>query len=518
MRTRHQRAREAAAIGLSIALLTGCGAPGGQQDTDNADAEPVRGGSLRIADEGEAINLNPFIAQDNLSQRVLHQIMEPLFRTDADGELVPWLVERSEPSRDLTRWTMELRDDVTFSDGTPMTADDVVYSIDAIRESPAWAMLYEEIDTVEASSPSTVEITTSVPSPALEANLSLPFAAIVPEDLAGATPDEFAQEPVGTGPFKLESRQSGQRLTLVRNDSYWDPDRPYLDEVVFEAVPSDSSRTQQLRGGELDLIATPPRPQREALDRSPDTRLGVFDMAFPSYLLLNQESEVFADPRVREAAELALDREAIIDNAASGVGEAGTSFVAPFMDYFNDSLEPVSQDPEAAEALLADAVADGVDPTFTLKVSAGDSYENLASQIIAQNLDDVGFTVEIEQLDGSAGLSQVAAGDYDASLFGMTSDILDPSEVIAFYVALNALWTGGETKQVGKLLEAAKQEADEDARAELYGEIQRIVFEDRSLIVLNYQPWTWAMREDVVGFDLPPTGVPWLADVGFRTQ
>lgn len=514
-----QRVRRAAILVAAALLLASC-ANGGSQDQSALDAKvtPEKGGTLHVADGGEAISLNPFVAQDNLSQRAFAQVLEPLFRTDGDGEVVPWLVESSRASKDFTTWTFELRDGVKFSDGTPMTSDDVVYSLNEIRKAAAWSALYAEIETVEASSPSAVVVTTSVPSPAVETSLSLPFAAIAPKNLAGKTPEEFAQKPIGTGPFKVQSWERGQRLTLVRNESYWNPQRPFLDKVVFEAVPSDSSRAQQLRGGELDLIVAPPRPQLKALDQAPGTKIGEFDLAAPNYLLINQESDVFTDPRVREAVDLAINRASILEAAASGFGEPGASFIAPSLKYYDESLKPVSRDPGRARKLLAEAVADGVEPSFTLKIGAGNSYQKLASQIIKENLEDVGFTVNIEQLDTSAVLSQVSAMKYEASMFGMSSDIVDPSEVIGFYLDLDALWTGGETTQVRKLLKAAKQEADTETRRDLYAQIQKIVYDDRSLVVLDYQPWIWAMQENVVGFDLAPTGVPWLADVGFRDK
>lgn len=514
-----RRVQRLAAMTATALLLASCSSAGSvAQDDLDATATPARGGTLHLADEGEAISLNPFVAQDNNSQRVFAQVLEPLFRTDGDGEVVPWLVERSKPSKDFKSWTFELRPEVKFSDGTPMTASDVVFSLDSVRKAPSWSTMFSDIKSVEASSPTTVEVTTSTPSPALETNLSLPFAVVVPEDLGGMTPEEFGRSPIGTGPFEVESWHSGQQITLVRNESYWDPKRPFLDKVVVEAVTSDSSRAQQLRGEALDLAATPPLPQLETLGRAPDTKVGEYALAFPNYLLLNQKSAHFADPRVREAADLAVDRESIVKAATSEVGELGGSFLSPALEYHDKSIEPVRRNTERATQLLDQAVTDGVDPSFTLKIAAGDSYQSMAAQIIEQNLEDVGFSVSIKQFDGSAVLSQVAAGNYDATMFTMTSDIVDPAEVIGFYLDLNALWTGGETDEVSKLLKEAIQEPDEAARRDLYGQIQQVVLKDRSLVVLGYQPWIWAMQEDVVGFDLPPTGVPWLADVGFRAE
>jgi peptide/nickel transport system substrate-binding protein len=497
------------AAALTITLLVSCGSGG-----DGGDGVPRQGGTLRIADEGEAVTLNPFKAQDNFSQRAFAQIVEPLFRTDPDGEVIPWLVAESTPSEDYLTWTFELRPDVMFTNGEPMTPEDVVFSLDSIRQSAGWQSLFSEISSVEVGSPTSVVVTTSVPSPGLEASLSLPFAAIVPVDLGGMTPKEFGEDPIGTGPFKVKSWERGSTLTLERNDDYWDPELPLLDELVYVTATSDSSRVLQLRGGDLDMVAAPPLPQVDSLDRSP-TKVGVYEMAQPQNILLNHRSDIFSDPRVREAVDLAVDREAIVSAATSDVGEVGGSWFTPALKYFDDSLT-TERDVDRAAQLLAEAVADGVDPRFALTIAAGGSAASLTAQIIKENLDDVGFTVTIEQVDPSAIVAEVAAGNYEASLFGLTSDIVDPSEIVGFYLDLDALWTGADTTELSALFDTVKREPDEAAREDLYQQIQEVVLEERGLVPLSYRPWVWAMNEDVVGFDLAPTGVPWFADVGFR--
>jgi peptide/nickel transport system substrate-binding protein len=504
------------AMAAVVVMTVSCSAAH-QPDLDSdASATPRRGGVLHVADEREASSLNPYIAQDNYSVRAFSQILEPLFRTDTDGKAVPWLAQNITPSNDLTSWTIELRPGVEFSDGAPMTVDDVVYSIDAVRNSESWAAMFAEIQSVAPGPDSTVVIKTAVPSPALPISLSLPFAAIVPKDLRGMSPEDFGLAPIGTGPFKVESWRRGQELTLMRNPAYWDPERPYLDELVFEAVPGDSSRAQQLRGGALDVIASPPRPQLVSLDRAPGTRVGQYALATPTYMALNQKSPTFADPRMREAVDYGIDRASVQKAASSGVGSFGGSFLAPALLYYDESLDAVDRDPERARRLLDQAVAAGVRPTMSLMIVAGDSYQNIAAQIIKENLEDVGFSVRIDQVDGATLLSESAAGNYDATINMMTSDILDPSEVVGFYLDLDGMWTGGETIRTRKLLDAAKQEADDSTRRDLYHQIQRIVYDDRSLITLGYQPWIWAARDDVVGFDVPMTGIPWFADAGFR--
>jgi peptide/nickel transport system substrate-binding protein len=523
------RTAAAAFMAAGVLLASGCGGGGGSGSADKGGgspasggsgptnaAEPTRGGTLRIADEGEALTLDPFDpAPDNNSVHVYSQIIETLYRTDAKGEVIPWLVASSEPSEDFRTWTLGLREGVKFSDGQAMTADDVVFSLNTARKNPTWKGMFDPIAEVRDESPLSVVITTKTSFPGLDVTLSLFAAGIVPKDFGGKSQKQFKDSPVGTGPFKLDKWDKGQSLTLVRNENYWEPDRPYLDEVVFQTLPDNSNRALELRGGQLDLIATPAWAQLASLDQRPGLAVGKFAMAYPDLLVFNVRSGLFADPRVREAVDLAVDREGIVQAALSGEGEPGGAWFPPALRFHDDSIQ-VSRDPDKAKELMAAAVEDkGVDPTFSLLVASGDTYARNASQIIQENLEEVGFKVQIDQQDSAAVFEQLLAGKFDASLFGITSDIVEPSEVVAFYKELSAFFTGAETDEVDRIFDKALTEPDDDARGELYAEMQQLVANDRSLITLDYRPWVWAMKDTVAGYDLPPTGIPWLADVGF---
>lgn len=495
-----------------IAILALVAADSGQ----SANA-PSRGGTLQIADTSEAIDLNPFIAGDNSSEHVFAQIVEPLFRTDSNGRIVPWLATELKPSKGNRTWTVTLRKGVKFSNGAPMTAADVLFSLNQVRKSPNWAAMFAPFATVRAASPTSVVITTKKPFGVMEATLSLPFAAIVPANYAGASAKKFDQHPIGTGPFTLAAWDHGRSLTLARNPHYWQPSRPYLDKVVFKVVSNSNSRVLQLRAKQLDVAANPPWAQLATLGRTPGVRVGKFALAYPDLLMFNEKDALFANAQVRQAAALAVNRSSVIKAALAGNGTPGGSWYAPALQFHDATIKP-EENPSKAKQLLASVVkSKKLNPTFTMKIAAGDDYARLASQIVQASLNAVGFKMKIQAIDPNALYAQLAAGKYESSLFGITSDIVDPSEVQGFYLGLDSFWTFAPKAAMQKVFDQALTELNNGKRARLYAKLQQMVVTENNLVVLDYRPWVWAMRDNVAGFDLAPTGVPWLADVGFSS-
>jgi peptide/nickel transport system substrate-binding protein len=499
----------------ALALVVAGGAQ--PSPTKHAASTPTRGGTLRIADTSEAIDLNPFIAGDNSSEHVFAQIVEPLFRTGSQGQIVPWLATALKPSNGNRTWTVTLRKGVKFSNGKPMTAADVAFSLNQVRKSPNWAAMFAPVATVRAASASSVVITTKKPFGVMEATLSLPFAAIVPANYGGVSAKKFDQHPVGTGPFTLAAWDHGRTLTLARNPHYWKPSRPYLDKVVFKVVSNSNSRVLQLRAKQLDVAATPPWAQLSTLAKTPGITVGKFALSYPDMLMFNEKDPLFANAQVRHAAALAVNRSSVIRAALAGNGSPGGSWYAPSLEFFDKSIKP-EENPSKAKQLLASALkSKGLKPAFTMKVAAGDDYARLTSQIIQASLNAVGFKMTIQTVDANSLYAQLAAGKYQSSLFGITSDIVDPSEIQGFYLGLDSFWTFAPKAATQKVFDQALATLDAKKRAQLYAKLQQMVATENNLVVLDYRPWVWAMRDNVTGFDLAPTGVPWLADVGFSS-
>ena len=396
-----------------------------------------------------------------------------------------------------------------------MTAADVVFSLEAARHSLYYASLYEAIDKIKATSASTVVITTAKPLPAMLSDLSLFAASIVPKNYGGVSQKEFGEHPVGTGPFKLAEWNHGQSVTVVRNSFYWRPDRPYLDKVIFHGDPDDNSRIAQLRSGGLDASTTPAFSQIAGLEQAPGIRVGEYAKGITDTVTLNAHAPEFEDVRVREAVSLAIDREALIEVALSGHGEPAGAWLPPVVLYHDTSIKPTAHDVAKAKQLLAEAVKDGADPSFTLLSEAGSTYAGLASQIIQQNLQEAGFNVKLQPLDQSALYGQIGAGEFDAALNYLYPLVLDPSELASYYIASNGFGNGAPMGEYTKLNEAASVETNSGKRRQLYYEIQELVDQQKYMLPLDYQPYTWALQEAVSGFEVTPLNIIWLGDAGF---
>lgn len=519
----------ATALALVAGLVAGCGGGGtsgggGGGNTGNVssegegEAKAKPGGTLTIADSGEALTLDPTKLIENNSIHVVTQIVEPLFKANEEGKIEPWLARSMKPSADHKTWTVQLRKGIEFSNGEPLTAADVAFSLKNVIKSEFWGFMFEGIANVKETSPTTVVISTKKPTAKLEGPLSLPFAAaIIPKNFGGESEKEFAQRPIGTGPFMFASWKHGEALTLEKNPHYWKPGLPLLDKVVFKNVPDVNSRTTQLRAGELGAMFQPDWSQLSSLESDPGVHVGVYAMGMLDSLALNMKKPLFQNPKVREAVSLAINREGVITAALAGNGEPAGSWLPPVLEFHDAAIKAPAQDLEKAKELLAEAQnEEKLDLNVTISTLSGDAFVGTASQVVQADLEEAGFMVGIQPLDESGLIAQLQAGNFDLTLGGaLSSDIVDPSELASFWPPTNGLYTFGDTETVAKLTEEATTTTDESVRKQKYYEIQEVVDKEKALVTLDYHPFVWAMQSDITGFDVNSTGIPWLAEAGF---
>lgn len=508
--TRNSRTRYAAVLAASAVALAACGGGSSSSAGDNG-GEPVQGGDLTIARAADAISMDKTTTFDNNSIYVMQQMMQPLFTVSDDGSTVePLLASGYEVSDDQLTYTISLRDDVTFSTGDPLTAEDVKFSLDENTATGAdgWGFVNDAIDNVSVVDDSTVAIQLKYPWAPLLADLSIFANGIIPADYDGQTAEQFYEAPVGTGPFVWDEWQRGQYLKLDANPDYWG-DGPYLDSVTWTVVPDANTRKLQLQGGQIDVDDTPDWSSFESLGSTP----GVTATAFPStrmdYIAFNQQVAPFDDVHVRRAIAFAIDRESMVDAVLYGNGEAANSLLSPGTPFYDADVQGPTFDLDEARAELAQSsVPDGF--STTLLIASGDPNQASVAQIMQSQLAELGIDMQIRQLEPTANKQARLASDFDMTISAWTMDIPDPDQWTSFAVdpegGSHSAFTYWDDPTVIDLNEQAQQEIDTDARQELYTQIQQQAGDSAFLAYLYYSPYAYAMTDAVQDFQVTPLG------------
>ncbi len=533
--TRGRRAAIALAVVCGAALLAACGGgsktattPAGSTAaagaTTAADAgTPQSGGDLVIARTADSTTMDKTAAFDNEAIWVFQQMFETLYAVTPDGKDVqPWLAESYDLSADKLTYTFHLRSGVTFHNGAPMTADDVKFSIeDAAATKDGWGYIDVAIKDVTAPDPATVVITTKYPWAPLVADLALFSNAIVPKDYGGVSKEKFYENPVGTGPFKWDHWNKGADLKLVKNPSYWQAGKPYLDSVTWTNVADDNTRILQLKGDQAQINEFPPWSSVEQLKGTEGVTMTLFPSTRTDYLLFNEKVKPFDDPHVRRAISYAIDREALVKAILFGNGQAANSFMPPQVPYYDANSPGIQLDMDQAKAEMAQSTVPG---GFKAKFEAigGQLDSETIAQVVQQAVKPLGIDVEIIKKDANAAQADWAAATYPGMMTSYwTMDIADPDELVSFSVdptqGSHSFQTWYDNPVASKAAQDAAREFDPAKRQELYSLVQKTAAEDAFMGFLYYSPYRYAYSSKVQGFEVYPTGNYHLEDVWLQS-
>jgi peptide/nickel transport system substrate-binding protein len=513
--------RIGAAVGIAVAgalALAGCGAAA-SSGSSSPTGKPVSGGDLVIARSADIIAMDKTTTFDNNSLRVMEQIMEPLFLVSADGtSLQPWLATKYTISPDQLTYTIALRSGVTFSNGAPMTAADVKFSIDQDTASgdAGWGFINAAIDTVTATDTSTVTIKLKHPWGPLIADLSLFSNGIIPNNYGGKTAAEFYQAPIGTGPFVWDSWKKGQSVKLTKNPHYWQAGKPYLNSITWTVVPDANTRKLQLQGGQIDIDDTPDWSSLTSLQSTPGVKATTFPSTQLDYIAFNEQHAPFDDVHVRRAISYAIDRNALVKAVLFGNGTPANSMLSPGTPFYDKNAGGATFDVAKAKAELAQSSQpNGF--TTTLLIRSGDPNQTSIAQIMQSELKDIGITMNIKQLDPTANKQARLASDFDMSWNAWTMDIPDPDEWTSWAVdpagGSHAAFTYYNNPRVIALNSQAASETDTTKRAALYSQVQQMTSQDAFLAYLFYSPYVFASTDKVQGFHVTPLGNYQLEEV-----
>ncbi|MBX3032197.1 MAG: ABC transporter substrate-binding protein [Chloroflexi bacterium] len=500
-----RRSRIARAVLSTIMIGSLVAAPAAAQT-----ATPVAGGTLtfgRVASTS-SLDLHSQITANNAF--VIDKLFEPLLSFDAEGAIVPWLAESYTASDDGLQYTFALRDGVKFSDGTDLTANDVVFSLNRHLEVVGPIPLTAPIADIVATDESTVSITLTSPYTPFIAEMSQFSNGIIPADFGGRTEEEFFLDPVGTGPFSIGEWDPAGDLTLVKNEHYWQEGKPYLDAVVYKLISDDTQLLQQLQSGQVHAIdALNPANVADAQANASVTVLVSSGWAIEQ-LFLNTLDEHFSDVNVRRAVALALDREGITAATTFGTAQVANSLIPPTIEYSaNDAGIALPYDVEAAKQELAkSAFPDGF--SATLLLASGNAQRAQEAQIVQAALAEIGITVEIESIDIAAFRARFFALDYDFMINSGLSDQPDPNGLITFQADptgfSKSYWTSYTNPEVTALMEQGRVTPDGNAREQIYLDIQTILANDAPYIPLFYPSNIKASSSTTHGLVVLPNG------------
>jgi peptide/nickel transport system substrate-binding protein len=455
-----------------------------EPDTTPATSQPQRGGSLRIAFPGVASTLDPalmyvleeYFATSSMYERLVFVDMS------APQEVRPMLATEWNESDDGLRWTFTLRDGITFHDGAPFGAEDVVYTFERILNPEVGAAAYQVLDfleTVQALDEQTVQFNLKRPSAEFLALLSFDAVSIIQRD---RDEDALMNEPIGTGPFQFAEFLPGERLRMTRNENYWQPDLPYLDEIQHLYLPEAVTRMEALNSGVVDMLWNVELEQLPVVEANADFQVmpGMPDNYQP--IILNMKHAPLNDVRVRDALKLCVDRAGMVQAVTQGRGAiANDQPIFSWHPLYAD-IPQRTQDIEQAKVLLAEAgYGDGLTLEMaTSTIRTGMHESAIAFQEMAQQ---AGITIELKQLPTETFWGEYLKYPLSVSNNNYFMPSLDANLAFSYHSGGYSNEPGYKNEELDSLIEDVSTERDEQKRVEMYAEIQRIIHEDGAWII-----------------------------------
>ncbi len=484
-------------------------------------AEPRRGGTLTMGRPEEPLSFDPFKPTDNGSVFAIAQVCEPLILADKDGTgLEPGLASSWNISADGLTYVFTLREGVVFSDGKPLTADDVVFSLTKQMDpTSSFGFALEPVNSITKVDDGHVKIELKQPYSPILSTLSLFATSIVEKAAYEAGPEAFATAPVCTGPFTVENYHRGSDVQLAANPHYWGKGAdgkplPYLDKIIMKYMPDGNSRVLGLQKGDLDVAEQIPLSQASAVKATDGLVLEVAPTYALDFVYLNHAKKPLDDKRIRLALNYATNHEAIMKAVYFGYGEIPNSFM-PKVNFWSSKVERIPYDLKKAEELVKEANYDGT--PIELIVSSGNSAARQTATIQQAAWTKIGLKVNIVQYEGATASAKLHKGDYQARVGLITSDINDSDELATmqadYHGSTNAWFSWYKNDEVVKLLDQARAERDDSKRAALYAQIQDVVYHDGYNVPLNFVPFVNGYKSNVQDWRNIAIGWWWMKTV-----
>lgn len=500
-------------LAVSALLLLAAGACRG------GDASPERRTLIDSRDTYDPRSLDPALSTDVPTGRVVSYLFDGLTGFSVDAELVPALAERWETSPDGRVYTFHLRRGVTFHDGTPLRARQVIRSFErvldpAVKGGRGWPLLpirgaedfaagrARSIAGLSAPDDSTVVITLAEPLAVFPKLLAMPVASVVPDSL----PPDFGQRPVGTGPWRFVEWKHDDYLRFARNEHYWGG-APRAESLMARIIPEPSTAVAEFESGKVDVLQVPEGETRrwEQTDER-NARLQSAPALRMYYVAINTRRGPLADERVRRAINHAVDVPTMVNQLVGGRGRQAAGVIPPALAGADTTRAPYAFDPARARALLAEA-GHASDLRLQLWSSTTSPFPRIA-ETIQGYLKDVGITVELVQRDASSMREAARKGDTDLVLKDWFADYPDAENFLYPLLHSASAGVGGNVSfyanaTFDSLVTASRRESDEARRDSLYTRADSIAFADAPMLFLWFYDDLFAVQPWIRGFQVP---------------
>jgi peptide/nickel transport system substrate-binding protein len=507
-------------------------------------------GTLVFGSSGDAVRLDPADVTDGESIQRMDNIFEGLVEYQAGScKIQPCLATSWEASADGTEITFNLRKGVKFHDGTDFNADAVVFSFarqydlnhpfHQYGEWSYWGYMFGDVKKMEKIDDYTVKLVLARPNASIMTSLAMFTVNIVSPANAEKYKENAFKHPCGTGPFKFVEWVKDDHITLEANENYW-RERASLDKLIFKVIPDASARLMALEVGSVQGIEYPNPADLDRIKANKDLNLmtqpgmnigymainegygykdanenGVRDIETEPLVKTPGYFEPLTKKKVRQAINMAIDKQSIVDNIYMGTALKAKNGMPPFMLGYNDEIQDYPYDPAKARELLAEAgYPDGFEVTlYVMPVSRPYMFDPpKIGEAIQSYLAAVGIKVKFYQVDWGTYLQETEAGKHQMCLLGWTGDNGDPDNFMNVLYGANAcsIGTAGNyafynNEENQKLLSAALKTYDNEKRAEYYKKSQEMIHEDAGWVYLAHSVQSIVFRNNVKGYSLNPT-------------
>jgi len=468
-----------------------------------ANAEqPRRGGTLIWGHSETTQNLDIHGTATASTLRLLQNVHDTIVTVNHKFEVLPNIAERFDISPDLLTYTFHLRRDVKFHDGSPLTAADVKYTFERIKDPKTAAVNYDVFiaaQSFETPDDHTVVVHMSrVFAPFLARLAELGAGAIIPKDSGSIQ----GTKPIGCGPFKFVSREFGNKAELARFDQYWQG-APYLDGILEYEVTEPTVRLTGLQTGQFHLINDIPLERLAKVKADPALQVKTWFPLCWAFLNFNHAVKPFDDPRVRQALDLMIDKDALMQGALWGGGVVTGSPSFPSSASYDPAIKPRKQDFAAAKALLSQA---GIAPgqlQFVFKVTTNYPWHVQAAQIMQAWFEEGGVKATTQQLTWADWLSQCwIHRDFEVTMMNFFT-LWEPD--FLYFSIWNTKgsfnYRNVHDPQIDAWTEAARRSTDPAERARLYKQVQARVHDQTHDVILWFRDGTVGARPNVGGLD-----------------